>query len=95
MRKFRLAIILVILHAFLVTWVWWSVHTSSDGEAGMLWLLFAFIDWPSTAKLTIEHPDSLSFASGIFLLGSFQWFLLGFGLQTLFRRLTNSSREGV
>jgi len=91
MKKYKkLPIVLIIIHTADVWIIYLLVVTSSDGHAGMIWLLFYAIDYPSgflmfpmSSGHDIKVPLQFTF------LGIIHWGLIGFVVSWIYHRIRN------
>jgi hypothetical protein len=75
-RCFLFPGIVLLAHTGLVVFVWICVRTSDDPETGMLWGLFAVIDWPASLALFSADNGGPGFILGLVILGGLQWSLI-------------------
>jgi hypothetical protein len=89
LKRYPLAIVAFVLHSLLVGMIYSVVAMSTDGEAGMLWILVEFLDWPCAMLAFRIFPgaDNTGIAVYFFLLGGTQWILVGMVLHFLWRRI--------
>ena len=68
------------LHGLVVSYIWWALATSGDGEIGALWIVIRFLDMPLWSLIReSDHP--LGFAM---IGGTIMWFMVAMLLQSLF-----------
>ena len=99
MKRFLIPLTLVLIHAALVILIGTLIALSPDGEAGMAWCLFFFIDFPVSLCIFAPPPTFASTLSSfpipILFLGTIQWAVVGFPFQAIvnwFRRGKGTER---
>lgn len=80
-RRLLLGLVLGGIHSVLFLLVAILVATSSDGEAGMAYYIFFWLDYPISRIFTIASSGSA--LGSIFILGGLLWFAYGWILQSL------------
>jgi hypothetical protein len=78
--RYLLPILLPLTHSVLVGWMYCGIRSSSDPEAAWGWLLFYYVDWPSSIVL-FPAGDGVPYAIYVLCVGGMHWFVVGCLLQ--------------
>lgn len=98
LRRFSIPLVLVLAHAVLVILTGTDIALSSDPEAGMVWIIFAHIDYPISLCFdllpTVFLTSRVLCGLPVLLLGTIQWGIIGLLLQGVvysFRQIVTRS----
>jgi hypothetical protein len=90
-KYFSFPLVLVLIHAVLVGVTGIFTALSSHPMAGMMWLMFDYIDYPISLCLASSSPMFFStpilFPLIVLVAGTIQWSIVGFVLQGVYRSL--------
>lgn len=83
-RYFCLPCLFLAVHSALVLFVWALVASpGGDGETGMVWIVFRWIDWPVSKILFQRHVGDAKFVVMLLAVGGTWWLILGFAAQLI------------
>jgi hypothetical protein len=88
--RFWIPLVLVLAHATLVALIGTDIALSHDPEAGMVWRMFVFIDYPTSLCIDLLPPffsSNESIVLTILVVGTIQWGTVGLVLQQVVRWL--------